>query len=68
MSNWTPRAPRSNWRDYLTVREQRDLECIETEMSALKKRRAELSAKRYPIQNRAIQRSKFAAKRRTDGA
>lgn len=57
---WTPRESRVPWRDFLTADEAAEVSAIDAEMVSIKTRMRHLSSRRNPIQNRAINRAKYA--------
>ena len=60
---WKAREPLWPWRAYLTEDEAREIASIEAELAAVKRRSAELTARRNSIQNRAIQRARHSSGR-----
>jgi len=57
---WSSSRGKWDWKQFLTDEESRLIEDIDRQREALSHRLAELSAIRGPIQNRAIQRAKYA--------
>lgn len=58
---WKPRAPKWNWKAYLTKEEAVVIRRADRAQARLKREARRWSARRLPIQNRAIQRAKYAA-------
>lgn len=58
---WKPRETKWDWRSFLTADEAATIAPLEAEAAKLRARLSEIAAVRQPMQNRAIQRAKYAA-------